>query len=120
RRHRLSRLVRAESRIDHHSHRRGMALHRSMQTRRSAHLCPRQLARTMLRQLPGLAPLRGTTHVTLPTEPFEALQRMLDLLSTTPGAIVYRHPDGWRALEPGPIGYVLKLDNDRLPYWAPP
>lgn len=57
--------------------------------------------------------------MTLPTEPFAALQEMLDLLSTTPGAIIYRHADGWRALEPAQPGYVLRLDSERYPYWSP-
>lgn len=74
----------------------------------------------MLQARANLATKRGTATVTLPTEPFEAIQRMLDLLSTTPGAIIYRAPDGWRALEPGPMGYILHLNEARLPEWRPP
>lgn len=48
----------------------------------------------------------------------ETTSRSLDVFSQTPGAILYRGPEGWRALEPGTPGQVLAIGDDRLPYWA--
>lgn len=48
------------------------------------------------------------------------LQYMLDHFSATPGAILYRGPDTWLALEPTQIGDILVLDSQLLPAWQPP
>lgn len=52
--------------------------------------------------------------------PEQDLSDQLDVLSQTPGAIIYRGEDRWLALEPGDIGDVLALDDDLMPYWAKP
>lgn len=51
---------------------------------------------------------------------FERLQKLLDVLSTTPGAILVRGPDTWIALEPGPVGYVLVIGEGGVPTWVDP
>lgn len=48
------------------------------------------------------------------------LQRLLDSLSQTPGSILYRDDNAWKALPPGEIGQVLAIDNNLRPYWAWP
>lgn len=50
----------------------------------------------------------------------QRIQEALDVLSQTPGAILYRDEDRWRALEPTQVGDVLALDTDLLPGWFPP
>lgn len=62
----------------------------------------------------------GCTLEGLPSEPLAALRRLLDVLSQTPGAILYRGPDRWQALEPGNVGDILELDENRLPRWRTP
>ena len=54
------------------------------------------------------------------TDAERRLQEALDVLSAKPGAIIYRGPDGWRALNPENVGDVLTIDNNLLPSWQPP
>lgn len=54
------------------------------------------------------------------SDPYNLLQQLLDVLSQTPGAIIYRDIDGWKALEPTQAGDVLTLNNDLLPEWQAP
>jgi hypothetical protein len=51
---------------------------------------------------------------------YEQLQGLLDVLSQTPGAIIYRDVDGWKALQPGSVGQVLTLNSELLPEWQTP
>lgn len=53
-------------------------------------------------------------------DPFALVQLLLDVLSDVEGAILYRAPDGWRALIPTVPGSVLTLDDNLLPSWQPP
>lgn len=54
------------------------------------------------------------------SDPAAVIQLLLDILSDEPGAIIYRGPNMWEALPPGPIGSTLRLDEDQLPFWDPP
>lgn len=56
----------------------------------------------------------------LTPEVYATLQEFLDVLSQTPGAIIYRGADSWEALEPGPVGYILSLNASQIPYWRDP
>jgi len=48
------------------------------------------------------------------------VQLILDQIGTTPGMLVYRRPEGWRALAPGNTGQVLALNAAKLPVWVNP
>lgn len=48
------------------------------------------------------------------------VQKALDTIGSTPGAILYRGKDRWRVLLPGKEGDILTLDDELMPYWAPP
>lgn len=48
------------------------------------------------------------------------LREALEVFSTSPGAILFRGPDRWQALEPGPLGWVLIIGSDGLPTWEDP
>lgn len=50
----------------------------------------------------------------------QRLREALDVLGQTPGSILYRDQDRWRALEPGNIGDVLAIDTDGMPGWFDP
>ena len=50
---------------------------------------------------------------------FAELQRLLDMISDQPGAILYRADDRWRALVPDRPGLVLTLNERRMPAWLP-
>lgn len=50
----------------------------------------------------------------------ERIREGLDVLGQTPGSILYRDADRWRALEPGNPGEVLAIDVDGMPGWFPP
>lgn len=54
------------------------------------------------------------------SDPFAILQLLLDILSQQPGAIIYRGPDMWEALHPGPELSTLIIGPDGLPIWDPP
>lgn len=47
-------------------------------------------------------------------------QYMLEQLTSTPGAIIYRGTDLWTWLGPGNEGYVLTMENQRPVWKAPP
>lgn len=47
----------------------------------------------------------------------QRIREGLDVLGQTPGSILYRDEDRWRALEPGEIGQVLAIDTDGMPGW---
>lgn len=51
---------------------------------------------------------------------FDRLQKLLDVLSDKPGAILVRGPDTWIALDPGPVGYVLAIGAGGVPIWEDP
>jgi hypothetical protein len=54
------------------------------------------------------------------TGDYARLQALLDLIGTTPGAILVRGPDKWIALLPGTEGYVLAVGAGGLPEWTDP
>lgn len=51
---------------------------------------------------------------------YHRLQKLLDVISHEPGAILARGPDTWIAIPPGPIGYVLVIGDAGVPTWADP
>ena len=53
-------------------------------------------------------------------EPLRNLQELLDLISNTPGAILYRDYDRWRALVPERSGLILGVNGSNLPEWIDP
>lgn len=54
-----------------------------------------------------------------PREAMTEVSTALDVLNRTPGAILYRGPDGWVGLLPGEAGDVLTLSGDPArPTWA--
>jgi len=50
----------------------------------------------------------------------QALQLVLDMLSSEPGAILYRGEQKWEALLPSASGEVLTLDANLMPSWQQP
>lgn len=51
---------------------------------------------------------------------YAELQRLLDLIGSTPGSILVRGPDVWIALQPGNIGDVLVIGDGAIPEWVDP
>lgn len=51
---------------------------------------------------------------------YSKLQRVMDVIGSTPGSILVRGPDRWIALPPGQPGQVLAIGTDGMPYWANP
>lgn len=47
----------------------------------------------------------------------QLVQDLLNVLGSTPGMILYRDQDRWRALPPGAIGDILVLGTNYLPQW---
>jgi hypothetical protein len=48
------------------------------------------------------------------------LQGLLDVIGSKEGSILVRGPKRWIALEPGPIGYVLVINDGGFPEWVDP
>lgn len=48
------------------------------------------------------------------------LQQLLDVIGSDEGSILVRGPDRWIALKPGPIGYVLIINEGGFPEWRDP
>lgn len=49
-----------------------------------------------------------------------AVSDSLDAITQTTGALMFRGPEFWQALEPGNIGDILTVNTNGFPVWAPP
>lgn len=46
------------------------------------------------------------------------VSNLLDIIGASPGMILYRDQEVWRALAPGQPGQVLLIDSEGIPFWG--